>query len=700
MKILDFPIGSALSASPRTPLVFATAEDKAEFYSYPPEEQESIRTLHHAMTLIAAAPNPHQGCKTVSTRMRIYKAGYLRTLFDAWQAADQDWRELVDVRRFPRQREPELPEAMQAYIRAKFSANQRKCRPAYMRIIAQWKSWMRTGDRRHALPGYETCPPPAANGRHPVGMSLKTCMRYAPPLAELQLARIGVHAAMMTLPHIPGTREGARWLEFVSGDDVWLDRQVMVPPYGPRRVLQFGMMDFAASFYLDRFVQRPEIPRADGTSEGLKRRDYLWTVALMLEHYGVPTDYQMHIICERGTATMTRAEARYLYEVSEGRIVTCWSTMEGEMVAAWDERKSGNSRAKSWHESFHNLLHNYSADIAGQVGKDRQHSPAELMGRERSALALQNAALQLPKSERDRLRFPFPTLQHCYAQTMERIAFINDREEHDCEGFETVMDWRPRGLQVLPQPEAALPQWLAANPRADINTDVEWFPRVETPRERMLKLSAQSPVMRLPESVWRRFYEDLHETRRIADDGSFAFERKIDGVKRVFRFVPPTVEEALRPGTEVTGFFRPDGSAIHLFSGGDRYLLSWPAEKKVRRGDSAALAEAMGRKRGFLNQALANVREARADEIEQAKLDELSNEAVLVENGVIEAPGNGTLSLVQERCTPAAAAVQAVISERERADRAAEAVRQVNVVKETLKRPETEAAPSPADKWL
>jgi hypothetical protein len=84
------------------------------------------------------------------------------------------------------------------------------------------------------------------------------------------------------------------------------------------------------------------------------------------------------------------------------------------------------------------------------------------------------------------------------------------------------MDWRPRGLQVLPQPEAALPQRLAANPRADINRDVEWFPRVESPRERMLRLNAQSPVMRLPESVWRRFYEDLHETRRIADDGSFA----------------------------------------------------------------------------------------------------------------------------------------------------------------------------------
>ena len=665
----------------RHPIEFHDAEDRAEFYTYPPAEQESVRELNDAMVRIGKAKNVDRGARECAQPGRDgWSRQYLTTLFKEWRASGNDWRILVDKRAFPEAREPALPLAFREYVRASISSNQRKNAPAIRKIHRQWERWWLSGDPRHALPGFEdehgmpVCPPPGPRGRYPRGWSAKTLNRFAPPPAELEMARIGVAAAMSLLPKIPGTREGVRFLEYVSGDDVWLKRKVFVEGYGSVRVVQFGMMDYAASYYLDGFIQRPVLPRRDGSTEQLKRRDFLWCVALMLERYGYPLDYVMHLVCERGTATMSRAEARFLYEISEGRIIVGWNTMEGEMVAAWEERQSGNSNAKGWHESFHNLYANEEADLPGQVGKDRDHSPAALLGRERHATALNDLAMVLTPQQRAALPMPFPSVQKCYEQSLERVGWINNRKDHECKDFEHVMDWRPRGLNILPMSESELPKWLAANPRINgdnIDDAVEWFPRPETPRERMLRLSQGARFQRLPDQVYARFYQDLHISEKIAPDTSLSFVCKQTG--RKLRFEPATPAEAIKPGTRVTGFYRPDGSAIHLFGGNDRYLLTWPAVKANRRDDAAAKQADYERKRSFIDTAIANVRADRRDDIRQATEEAQQIARVMAEASLLpkegvppgeRAPGEHALAIVQDGCTGPSAAVQAVTAEQ------------------------------------
>lgn len=666
------PDESLMLSTRKHRLTFESAADREEFMNdYSLDEQDRVRDLHDRMMRIEGAKNPHRGSKEAA-KHSLWSPGYLNALYVEWVAAERDWHWLVNKSKYPEAREPALPQAFRDWCRTMFSGNQRKDAPAYRKIMRQWEAWLRTGDSRYSIPGYEQCPMPSATHAYPRGWSKKNLSRFSAPPAEKILARIGVAAAMALLPKIPGTREGIRFLEYVSGDDVWLDRKAIVPGFGDCRVVQFGMMDYAASYYLDGFIQRPIIPRKDGTTEQLKRRDFLWCVAMMLERYGFPLDYVMHIICERGTATMTKAEARFLYEISEGHIIVGWSTMEGEMVHAWEERQTGNSNAKPWHESFHNIFHNEQADLPGQVGKDRDHSPAALLGSDKAALALNDVAMLVTPEQRAQFKFPYPDMVECMQQTVERVGFINGRKEHACEGFKKVLDWRPKGLRCLPMPEAELITWLQANPRADINTDVDWFPRPESPRERMLRISQDYRFQRLPGTVYRAFYQDCHETRRIADDGSFAFERTINGAKRKFRFEPSTPDEAIKPGTEVTGFFRPDGSAIHLFAGSqDRFLLTWPAVTANRRGDAAAKQVDFQRKRTFLNHAIANVRADRADEIAEAKEALQNNVRIMAEAGLLddgvdrvtpEAPQ--ILATVQDGCTGAATAVQDVQAKR------------------------------------
>jgi len=681
-------------AALRHALVFANAEDKAEFYTYPPDEQTNVRVWWDAMMQIAGARNRHQGCIEVANAHRGHKGwsrANVRAIYDAWNREDKsgdakrDWRELVDKRRFPDAKEPPLPEEFRAHIRAKFSSNQRVNSAPHRQIIRQWEAWWTTGDPRYRIPGYDVCPPPGPNGRHPRGWSYENCNRHAPPKAELAIARIGVHAGIALLPGIPGTREGVRFLEWVSGDDVWLKRKAMVLGYGPCRVVQFGLMDYGASYYLDRFIQRPAIPRRNTrggfTDEQLKRRDFLWCVALHLEEYGYPLDYKMHIILEHGTATMSAAEARFLWEVSEGQIVCCYNTMDGGLVHAWEERKAGRSNAKAWHESFHNLYANEEADLPGQTGKDRDHSPAALQGRERHAMALQRPALILPPAERARLMLPFPGMKECREQSMVRVQWCNERRQHDCEGFETVFDWRPRGFPALPRPEGELPAWLAQNPRVDparLEEYIELFPRPESPAERVLRISHGYRFEKLAPSVWRRFYEDLHISEPVDEDGRVSFVCKETGRKCWFE--PETVEQAVKPGTKVTGFYRPDGSALHIFDSTDRHLLTWRAVKPNRRDNAVGKQADFARSRSFLNEALANVREATAEEVETAQAAYDNNTTVLAENGLIKA---------SDELPPVAAAVQEVTERKE--GKEADTKRQANANRRAKEKREADA---------
>lgn len=664
MKLLTLPQRNC-GGGARAVLHFTDDADRAEFHTYDFVEQEAVRELNDAMLRIAAAPNPNQGCRAVAQPGRPgWSRQHLRTIFDAWKKAGRDWRWLVDGSRFPNARGTLLAPETQEWVRAKLLENQRKFAPAIRACQAQWRAWWRTGDARFAIPGFATCPPPCA-GYLPRAL-LDHNLRAVPiEPAVVEMVRYGSHAARAVLPYIPGTRDGVRWLEYISGDDVELDVPLYVPGHGKCRALQFGFWEMSCSFYVpDAFIQRPRTPKNDGSWDKLKRRDFLFSVAILIERYGWPLDWKMHLLCERGTATMSRAQAQWLYEVSEGQIIVGYSSMEGEFVAAWEERKAGNSRAKAGHEGFHGILKNEMGHLRGQQGKDRDHAPALDYGREKLMAKLDNAIVQLPAEDRARVITPYLTAPQLWRETFDALARIHDKPDHECEGFERVIEWRPRGLAIEPRPLSALEDFLHANPRL-CEEDIELFDRPETRNERKARLSAEGRFCAPPPAVMVPFYEDNCEMKRIASDSSFSFEK--DG--RKYRFVPPTPDDRLPVGEKVVGFYRPDGEVIHLFSSPDgknrRYLLTWPSEKKLRRdADPATRAQFFSRKQAFFDHTYAEVAKATDAQREQVRAEAEHNAVVLHEHGLL--PAN-----VQRACTPAAEAVQDVTRQRAVADRAA-----------------------------
>lgn len=649
-----------------------TSTPKLTIYDFPAETQDAVRVWLEVIALLEQGGR-QAALKLVRDNPLLAGAsiGNLYKKLRAFNAAGRDPVALVDKRRFKDMQdrsEPEadLPRAFLRFVAGRMLGNQRKDRPAWKRLVAQWREWHLTGERPEGWEesGYEQCPPTGRNGWHPDGWSYRNLMdRAKNTRAEKAIARVGTVAAKGVLPHVPGTRAGARFLEWVMFDDLKLDRRVIVPPHGPVEVAQFGALDLASGVYL-KFGQRPVLPREDGSKQFLNRRDFLFLVAALFEEFGYPLDYKCHLILERGTATLSAAEARVLYDASGGQIVVGYTGMNGELVHAWEEKAVGNSTGKAHIESWHNLYHNWCGHLSGQTGKDRNHAPLLEHGRAREAGQLMKLGALLPAELRGAIPFGYASPQQCYAESLRIVDAINRREDHECEGFEPVVVWRMKGSGGLWRPAAELAQ-LPADVQSlgedALKTLLEWNTRVETPQERMERLRAGVAFARLPDAIWPRFYDDGHALARVTPKGWVELKR--DGVKLLFG--PETPAQALPEDTEVLAYFAPhDPERAHLTVKG-RYAGSWSRLRGVQRGDQPALREAIARKDRFLGATVAAVQGKQGEALTREAWR--ANQISALTQAAVPVLARAAEQRLQEVSTPGADALQAMTDEQEEA---------------------------------
>jgi hypothetical protein len=563
----------------------------------------------------------------------------LKTLQKKWKA----WREtrdelvLVDRRMFSKLQKHEAPRGLHPdfleWAGGQLLGNQRKSRPAYRDLLRRWEAWRRTHNPELAIPGYDTPPVDCGKG-YPAGWSYGNLMREAqPPRVQLFIARQGTAAAKPYLPLVHGTREGCRWLEWIFFDDLVRDRNIIVPGHmSPVRMLQFGGLDYASGCYL-KFGIRPDLARKDGVRDRLKRRDFLFLVASLLMEYGYPLDYTMHLVCERGTATMNQAEAHTLYLLSNGQIQVGYSSMEGQFVLAWEEAKSGNSTAKGALESWHNLFHNYEGSYNGQVGKDRDHSPASLLGSNREALALNKAGLLLTPEQRAGLRLPYSTFSEAHLETLDTVARINARRDHELEGFRKILLWKILGTEMEWRPESEL-----LHLSDELRQQVEFRPVNESPRERALALSNGVRVGHIAPGALVRFFEDSHTAARVNGVDATI---KIEG--RTYHFGPETPEESVADREEIILHHAPVNPEFAIVTHKNICVGVWK-RRRILRGDHTALAQEIRRKQIFLNTAVGQVRGKMAEKLaeEQSRMDH--NIDVLANAGLVPSDTIETLA--------------------------------------------------------
>jgi len=583
--------------------------DLDEFYNLPEDVQSGVRLLLLILQRIHAADRTVAQAKDEARRYHGRRGFSSKSLLRKYYAYREtsDWHVLANGSKLnaaPR----ELPAEFVPFWRGLCDRYKRKCKAAYRELLRMWvageyvdgygcwQEWWQEQHEGQPLP----LEPPADL---PDGWSYPNLMKYAPDKIERTLTRRGIAAARQLMPSVISTREGLRPFEYVVFDDAETDFHINDAHSGQIcKVEGLFCKDVATDMWL-RFGIRPGIIREeDGKRDGLKRRDMLELVAQLLTTYGYPRDYDMHLIVERGTATINDADEAALYEMTGGKVrVHRTSMISGTVLdGGYRDAPVGNFRGKSWIESGFNLLHNYLAALPGQKGARYDLAPRELETRKREAMALIKAGQHMPPDLAMQLQLPYLNLQQACLSITDALNRINHRVDHQCEGFADVMLWRLPSLDIM--------QWQPYDRLADLSPELysktETMTRLETPAERMARLSGDLIMERIPDAAVPRLIEDSHRKVKV-NGGEIAIT--IDGKAR--RYFAEDSELLATEGVEYLGYVpRMADDWLYLTDGRGRYLGKLPKRKAPKYGDREGMKKELAATKRAMNHKLEGIR--------------------------------------------------------------------------------------------
>ena len=577
--------------------------DRAAYAQLPNHAKKSIREWLDIIGELMHAENLGEAIADQAA-MRAGRKGFSAVnIRRKWQQlnAARDWRVLLNKAKVP-DKDRKLSEDFVEYWKGLCEQFQRNSKAAYRELIRRWEAGM-------DIPGYKDRPPAEPNGV-PWGWTYGNLMRYAPSKFELTVRRQGRSAAAKYRPLVFTTRKGLKVGQYYLFDDMWHDIKVNYVGVSRKalRPLELSCLDLLSGCKV-AWGMKPRLENEmTGKNEQIKEREMRFLLAVILTTIGYRPDGTV-LIVEHGTAAIRPDIEQLLKDWTDGAITVERSGREGAaaFAGAYEGRSKGNFRFKAALESHHNLVHNELAGLPGQTGKDRNHSPEELHGRDRHNAALIKAVAALSPERADLLRLPFLEFNQYKEVVAEIYRAIDDRKEHDLEG------WEECGFTL---PEYRLGEefpWLPATSLlalpADKRAAVEAVASLPG-NERIRKLSpwevwstGRQELMRLPGwCVPALLGPDYGTVRRLGDDNLFTFQdREIGPGKHRYDGVLLRADgsrELIKPGVSYlvhVNPFNPD--LLYVSEAGAKegaFLGVCKRWSKVSRADVEAVGRQMG----------------------------------------------------------------------------------------------------------
>jgi hypothetical protein len=552
-------------------------------------------------------------------------ASTLRRYYDAFRHSGGDFESVIDRRQFPAPgMRSELSDEVIELWRRLCEENNRKCKPAYRRILDLW---------RRGEPEGIVWPPFDPVTHIPVGMTYRNLLRYRPTDFALRAMRNGLGAAMnVNGPQMLTTRVGL-WVgsHFVI-DDLNRDLKVLLLGNGGKiaRVQELGVLDL---FSADRFIvhRRPQFERADGTKDSLKEVEMRWLLARTFHGIGY-SDRGTEIVAESGTATVRKAFADWLHEQSNGKITVRLPGTLGKVQAltGWQGRGGGNPRHKAALESHHNYVHNESAHLPAPTGHDR-NPPEWLHGIEVETKEIMEYLRTLPLSQAAALRAQMLEYWQALSILAELDARVALRTDHELEGWlecnhtlvehcVDLVDDRWIGPQTfLSLPQAARDRLAAAAERApQLRRARKLSPREVFSRgaEKLVRLTDSQLAMFFTE---RELGDDLRRPARLTAAGMIEIQNAQAAPEPLFYQRELTARDGaesyrLEERTEYRVIQNPfDPRALWVFAGNGAFLGTAPQVQRASRLDDEAINAQLGRISHEKAQLLAPLRERHAE---------------------------------------------------------------------------------------
>jgi hypothetical protein len=553
-----------------------------------------------------------------------------RRKYDAW--LKRGWRGLVNKSKLSTTTKTKLAPDFVEWWKKLCLENQRKCSPAYRKFVREFASGV-------PIPGIG--PEVTRCSVLPRGYSYDNLMRFAPTPFEIKSARIGRSAAADFRPKVITSRVGLKVGQRYVFDDLWHDFEVVSMGAGPARaqrsrLLQLHAHDIASACQFARGLKPRIRDEASGKSMQLTQDEMLFLLAHVLSEFGHHPDGCI-LMVEHGTAAISDALEKLLFDLSDGKIRVDRSGIEGvsSFAGQYPGRGKGNFRFKSSIESLGNLIHNETADLLqfpGQTGANSRASgqsglgpPEELHGRQKHADVLLNAMADLPASIAAQLRLPFLEVNQAKWLVNEIMERINRRTEHDLESWiecgNVVTDLLVPGLgHISPN------HYLSLSPerRAVVDAVAVPSPRKLSPRE--VFNNGRSALAKLrPDQVARLLLvagDDLGREVVVGADHLITFEDK--------NIAPSPLSylaHHFAPGHKFRAAVNPWAlDTLHLFD----HLGAWVGQVKLwqrpSQTDVAAITEQMGAAAKVERELLAPVA-ARGLALTRARLEDARHNA-------------------------------------------------------------------------
>lgn len=393
------------------------------------------------------------------------------------------WKALLDNR--GKNNEP-LPEPFKNFARQLHLQCQRSTtgREVQRMLVERWRLWLRTGDDKHAIPGYET-PPKAGPKGYPRGWSEDNILRFRPDDYALSIARQGSKSAAGFLPSILKTRVGMRFGQVVFFDDQDYDVKVAAPGSSQRslRPQGFNCLDYVSGCFMHHAIRLRWWDKDGDKYRTQTQEDFTWFVVAYLQKHGYRRDsHGTTFVFEHGTATgyNNRSLSTFggysnfdeaLFGVSHGCIRTERSGLFNQPAFAgmlFRPQSSGNPNFKAPLESMFNLVRNRMAALPGATGRNRDLKPAEQYGQDHYTGQMLKLWENLDERHRKLIRFPILTVEQFAELAATVYQAINASTEHLLEGWEK-LGFVAAQLRFTPDDRSP---WLSQEEAAELPDDL------------------------------------------------------------------------------------------------------------------------------------------------------------------------------------------------------------------------------------